>query len=179
MKSDIEILTDEIENAARKSFLELFENGEDYYYCSLVTIPEGFCPVVSAWSWEALKREAERQGCHEEDIKWSYADSPYCIFGEENFKIVAELLSTRPTIDELDDDDWDKEITLRLQAMESAMRKLDEKGIFGRNQPRDSVCVLVEIAPPDEINTEIALRLNNPESKAMKSWLNEAAEAFE
>ncbi|MDR2920352.1 MAG: DUF4303 domain-containing protein [Tannerella sp.] len=179
MKNDIEILTDEIVKAARKSFLELFENGEEYYYCSLVTIPEGFCPIVSAWSWEALKREAKRQGCQEANIKWSYADSPYCIFGEENFKDVTKLFFERPTMQELDDDDWDKEFNLRLQSMELAMKKLDEEGLFEKNQSRDSVCVLVEIMTPDEINTKIALRLNDPESKAMKSWLSEAAETFE
>ncbi|MGW8958783.1 hypothetical protein [Paenibacillus sp. NPDC055715] len=36
--------------------------------------------------------------------------------------------------------------------------------------------VNVEVMPPDEINTEIALRLNRAESPAMQAWLAEAAE---
>ncbi|WP_083675714.1 DUF4303 domain-containing protein [Paenibacillus borealis] len=36
--------------------------------------------------------------------------------------------------------------------------------MFALNQLRESVCVLVEVMPPDEINTEIALRLNRVES---------------
>uniref|UniRef100_A0AAE9IC80 Uncharacterized protein n=2 Tax=Paenibacillus polymyxa TaxID=1406 RepID=A0AAE9IC80_PAEPO len=35
---------------------------------------------------------------------------------------------------------------------------------------------LVEVMPPDETNTEIALRLNRAESPAMQAWLVEAAE---
>ncbi|MFC3749774.1 hypothetical protein [Paenibacillus sp. GCM10012306] len=42
--------------------------------------------------------------------------------------------------------------------------------------PRESVCVLVKVMPPDEINTEITLRLNRADSSAMQAWLAEAAE---
>ncbi|MCM0624824.1 DUF4303 domain-containing protein [Lysinibacillus capsici] len=43
------------------------------------------------------------------------------------------------------------------------------------NQARDSVCILVEVMPP-EIKTEIALRLNNQSSTVLQQWLLEAAE---
>ncbi|MEK4457394.1 DUF4303 domain-containing protein [Paenibacillus sp. FSL R10-2748] len=56
------------------------------------------------------------------------------------------------------------------------MKTLDDEGVFALNQPREAVCVLVEVMPPDEINTEIALRLNRVESPAMQAWLAEAAE---
>jgi len=36
--------------------------------------------------------------------------------------------------------------------MELAMKKLDEEGLFEVNQARDSVCILVEVMPPEEIN---------------------------
>jgi len=49
------------------------------------------------------------------------------------------------------------------------MNMFDDEGVFTLNQPRDSVCVLVEVMPPDEINTEIALRLNEAESPAMQA----------
>lgn len=56
------------------------------------------------------------------------------------------------------------------------MKKLDEEGLFEVNQARDSVCILVEVMPPEEINTEIALRLNNQSSTVLQQWLLEAAE---
>lgn len=77
---------------------------------------------------------------------------------------------------ELKGDERNRELELRLQAMELAMSMLDGEGLFALNQPRESVCVLVEIMPPDETNTEIALRLNVAGSPAMQSWLAEAAE---
>ncbi len=60
--------------------------------------------------------------------------------------------------------------------MELAMKRLDDEGLFALNQLRESVCVLVEVMPPDEINTEIVLRLNRAESPAMQAWLAEATE---
>ncbi|MDQ0048460.1 hypothetical protein J2T18_002760 [Paenibacillus polymyxa] len=180
----IEALAAEIADVARASFRTLFENGERYYYCTLFTSGEGHAPSISAWSWEALEREAARQGegsdtpgsTIAELIKWSYADSPYCCFRDEDFDDVKQLFMERPSIAELEADEWNREFDSRLKAMELAMKMLDDEGVFALNQPRESVCVLVEIMPPDEINTEIALRLNQAESPAMQAWLAEAAE---
>ncbi|MGR6128257.1 DUF4303 domain-containing protein [Paenibacillus sp. SER-28] len=180
----IEALAAEIADVARTSFRTLFENGERYYYCTLFTTGEGHAPSISAWSWEALEREAARQG-EEGDmpgstiaelIKWSYADSPYCCFRDEDFDDVKQLFMRRPSIAELEADEWNREFDSRLKAMELAMKMLDGEGVFALNQPREAVCVLVEVMPPDEINTEIALRLNRAESPAMQAWLVEAAE---
>jgi hypothetical protein len=181
---EIEALAAEIAGAARASFRTLFENGERYYYCTLFTTGEGHTPSISAWSWEALEREAARQGDESctrgstiaELIKWSYADSPYCCFREENFDNVKQLFMERPSMWELEADERNRELEFRLKAMELAMSMLDDEGVFALNQPRESVCVLVEVMPPDEINTEIALRLNRAESLAMQAWLAEAAE---
>ncbi len=131
-----------------------------------------------------LEREAARQG-EESDtpgstiaelIKWSYADSPYCCYEDEDLDDVKQLFMERPSIAELEADEWNREFDSRLKAMELAMKMLDDEGVFALNQPRESVCVLVENMPPDEINTEIALRLNRAESPAMQAWLAEAAE---
>ncbi|MFF2015102.1 DUF4303 domain-containing protein [Paenibacillus sp. NPDC058177] len=92
MQEIVELVA-EIAGAARASFCTLFENGERYYYCTLFTTGEGHAPNISAWSWEALEREAVRQGEESgtpgstiaELIKWSYADSPYCCFRDEDF----------------------------------------------------------------------------------------------
>ncbi len=97
-------------------------------------------------------------------MKWSYADSPYSILGEAYFEPVQHLLDTRPRIDEISSEDWELELVMRLEAMEQAMRQLDEEGLFSQNQPREQVCVLVELMPPVPLNTTIAKRLNPPEA---------------
>ncbi|UNK21103.1 DUF4303 domain-containing protein [Paenibacillus sp. N3/727] len=181
---EIEALAAEIAGAARMSFRTLFENGERFYYCTLFTTEEGHAPSISAWSWEALEREAVRQGDESDTpestiaelIKWSYADSPYCCFKDENFDDVKQLFMERTAMAGLEADEWNREFELRLKALEQAMKMLDDEGVFALNQSRESVCVLVEVMPPDEINTEIALRLNRAESPAMQAWLAEAAE---
>ncbi|MDO7906241.1 DUF4303 domain-containing protein [Paenibacillus sp. JX-17] len=99
-----------------------------------------------------------------------------CCYGDENFDGIKQGFAERPSIAELEADEWNCEFELRLKAMELAMEMLDDEGIFALNQPRESVCILVEVMPPDKINTEIALRLNHKESPAMQAWLAEAAE---
>lgn len=181
---EIETLAIEIAAAARKSFRALFENGEHYYYCTLNTTGEGHAPSISAWSWEALEMESTRQGDESDTpgstiaelIKWSYADSPYCCFGDENFDHVKQRFAERPFIADLENDEGNREFDLRLKAMELAMKMLDDEGVFAMNQLRESVCVLVEVMPPDEVNTKIALRLNRAKSPVMQAWLTEAAE---
>ncbi|MFW9333391.1 DUF4303 domain-containing protein [Paenibacillus polymyxa] len=113
---------------------------------------------------------------HEIQALAAEADSPYCCYEDEDFDDIKQLFMERPSIAELEADEWNREFDSRLKAMELAMKMLDDEGVFALNQPRESVCVLVEIMPPDEINTEIALRLNQAESPAMQAWLAEAAE---
>lgn len=130
-----------------------------------------------------MEREATKQARNSNNsqsekaalIKWSYADSPYCCFGEEYFTNVCQYLNERPNINVLEGEKWQQELTLRLTAMELAMKKLDEEGLFALNQTRDAICILVEVMPPDEVNIEIALRLNQS-STALQQWLVEADE---
>ncbi|NOU79936.1 DUF4303 domain-containing protein [Paenibacillus sp. LMG 31459] len=118
----MESLTLAIADAARTSFRTLFENGERYYYCTLYTTGEGHAPSLSAWSWEALEREAARQGEESgapeatiaELIKWSYADSPYCCYGDENFGGVKQLF-----MEVMPPDKINTEIALRLNHADS------------------------------------------------------------
>jgi Domain of unknown function (DUF4303) len=177
MKKFINALSTEIERAATLTFQELFKNGENYYYCTLVTTGEGHLPLVSAWSWEALEREAKKNETienYKSIVKWSYSDSPYFNIGEDNFKTVKKLLSERPSIGDLDEHLWNIELRTRLEAMELAMKQMDNNGLFTANQARSEICILAEIMPPDRLNTEIAIRLNNSES--IKDWLREASE---
>lgn len=172
---NIETLSGLIAKAARKAFLKLFENGEHFYYCVLLTTEEGFSPVISAWSWEALDRFSNEYSKEDRDaIKWSYADSPYYDFGDEYFNDVRQAFSNRFTIDQLDNISWYRELKYRLNAMELAMKQLDNDGIFDITQPREAVYINVELMPPNFSNVERALRLNNPQN--ITDWLNEAAE---
>lgn len=174
MDKDLKLLVDEIARATEKSFLNLFQNKEIYYYCALVTTGEAVAPVISAWSWEALENVAKKYSKGDADlIKWSYADSPYWNFGCENFETVRKLFNER-LLDYTDEIKWFKEIDFRLEAMVLALEKLDKKEIFALNQPRSKVYVNVEVVPPDETNTIRALRLNK--RRNILDWLNEAAE---
>lgn len=166
-----------ITKAARLTFQKLFSNGEHFYYCTLLTTSEGFPPVISAWSWEALDRVSQEYSTtYAQEVKWSYADSPYYAFGyDEYFGDVKQLFEHRANIDSLNDEDWEKELDFRLTAMVEAMSILDKEGLFAQNQLRKNILINVELMPPDASNTKRALELNNPED--IEDYLQEAAES--
>ena len=56
MTPELQLLGDAIFEATQKAFLKLFENGEHYYYCVLLTTGEALPPCIAAWSVEALER---------------------------------------------------------------------------------------------------------------------------
>lgn len=170
-----EKLKNEIMIAARKSFLDLFSNGEHYYYITLVTDGLANTPCISAWSAEAFEQEQKIDAENAEMIKWSYADSPYCCWKQEYFKTVDKLLKDRG----MRDADFQKEYELRFSAMEAAMRELDQEGIFASNQDRKEVMVLVEVMPPDYTNTQRAYRMNCSDTNIFAQWIAEAAEENE
>ncbi|MGY1429159.1 DUF4303 domain-containing protein [Streptomyces sp. WAC06273] len=169
-------LTDAVHRAARAAFLDLFREhpGHRFYYCVLVTPGEAYGPALSAWSEQALAQEAARQGCAPTDIKWSYADSPFCCYGERHLEPVRPLFAARGELFEMPDDEADAEFDLRLRAMETAMARLDAEGVFGTGAARHAVVVNVEV-PSEGGDEERALRLNPPE--ALTEWLAEAADA--
>ena len=176
MNKETEILIAAITKAARMAFQKLFSNGEHFYYCALLTTGEGFAPVISAWSWEALGRVIQSNSeTYAQSIKWSYADSPYYAFGyDEYFSDVKHLFEHRANIDSLNDEDWGKELDVRLTAMVKAMSILDKEGLFAQNQSRKSILINVELMPPDASNVQRALELNNSED--IEEYLQEAAE---
>lgn len=174
------ILEKKLEEAARKAIKKLFfENDEHFYYCSLVTDEEGNCPVISAWSEEALERVLKEEIEPDEDLeavrleyKWSYADSPYYAYGEEYFEEVETLFNER--MEDLEEEQIDDEVDYRIEAMERVMATLDQEGLFGRGDARLKIVINAEIMPPDYGNTERAIRLNPKE--ALKEWMEEIAE---
>ncbi len=174
-------LTELLAEAAEKAFTALFTaHPEHFYYCTLVTM-EGNSPFISAISEEALDRILAENDCADDedarlDFKWSYADSPYCAYGEEYFTEVDDYMEEWD-IFELDDRAFDKAMKKLLSSMEKAMKQLDKKGLFGTGADRKQVFINAEIMPPDYTNTMRAKRLNPPE--AMTEWLEEAAETEE
>lgn len=172
---DLSELTSEICKAVKTILLDLYKNKEHYYYITLTTDGGANTPCISAWSYEALDRSSNNEK-EKEMIKWSYADSPYCCWKQEEFDKVSELLCARGNIWDLEDEEFKMECEKRFLAMEEAMKQLDKEGLFEINQDRMDVVVLVEVAPPDLTNTERAYRMNNVISDIFNEWLEEAAE---
>lgn len=172
-----EILVELIQAATEKALNKLFkEHKERFYYCSLITTGEGLCPIVSAWSEEALERVAREEEEVEEAkyyLKWSYAETPYFAYGEEYFvevnKVFLERMRKLTT-----ENEKDNEIQLRINSMEKVMHNLDMKGMFGKGEQRLDIVINAEFMPPDYTNTERALRLNPKD--ALNEWLEEIAE---
>lgn len=163
-----------IQDAARNAIKLLFDqHKENFYYCSLITDGEGHCPLISAWSEEALQQMLQKgHKMSREGLKWSYADSPYYAFGEEFFANVREVYNSRST--NVYSDNFEEEFELRINSMEKAMENLDKEGLFGKGNERLQIVINAEVMPPDYGNTERALRLNPKE--ALEEWLEEIAE---
>lgn len=163
-----------IEDAARNAIKSLFnQHNENFYYCSLITDGEGHCPLISAWSEEALQQMIQKDSrVSKEELKWSYADSPYYAFGEEFFEKVREVFNSRSV--SVYSDRFLEEFEMRINSMEKAMEHLDKEGLFGKGEERLRIVINAEVMPPDYGNTERALRLNPKE--ALQEWLEEIAE---
>ena len=175
-------LVNVLEIAVEQALTKLFkEHCENYYYITLATFGECVCPVISAWSVEALEKEASKSDNPEmekEYLKWDYASSPYYAFGyDEFFGEAVDLYNARTAeLDDDDDDAYENEMKIRLNSMEKVMHNLDQKGLFGQGEKRLGVVINAEYMPPDYSNTERGIRLNPKE--AIKEWLEEAAEGM-
>lgn len=172
-----DVLVDIIQSAARKAFSKLHEeHKETFYYYSLITTGEGLCPIISAWSKEALNRVASEMEDVEEAklyLKWSYDETPYFAFGEDFFEDVNKVFLERMRI-LMTEEEMEREIQLRINSMEKVMHNLDMEGLFGSGDKRLGAVINAEFMPPDFTNTERALRLN-PRA-ALDDWLEEIAE---
>lgn len=161
-------LADAVTTAVRAVVTDLFHDnpGHTFYYVTLTTPGEAFGPALSAWSHETLSQRPDA-----DEVRYSYADSPFSILGEQYLKPVRELFAARPEVfDIADDDASDAEFELRLRAMETAMHRLSDEGLFGVGEARAGVLVLVEVVPEDEENVARARRLN-PSGPALDAWL--------
>lgn len=180
-----ETFVEALKEATRKAFIDLFNEHSDehFYYCTLVLMNAQGCPIVSAMSEEALEKMVreykEKYGRELESsrkmLKWSFADSPYCIYGEQYFAEVQEMIEKRDMNET--DENYMQEYNFRMDCMEKIMADLDREGIFGSGEKRKHMVILAEVMPPDYTNTERALRLNS--RATLKEWLEEAAEMEE
>ncbi|MCR4567300.1 MAG: DUF4303 domain-containing protein [Pseudobutyrivibrio sp.] len=166
-----------IQTATKNALQKLFsEHNEHFYYCSLITTGEGLSPILTAWSVEALDREANECDDVEDAkyyLKWSYDESPYFAYGEEFFEDVKAAFIERTKRIENESENA-REVSIRINSMEKAMHNLDDEGLFGVGEQRQKIVVNAEFMPPDYTNTERALRLNPRE--ALNQWLEEIAE---
>ncbi|MGV3532133.1 MAG: DUF4303 domain-containing protein, partial [Chthoniobacteraceae bacterium] len=87
-----------LRDAWRQAFTALKEAypADDFYYFALVTTHDALRPGPSASSVQGLERvvaryQAEGHNVTPADLRWSEADSPYNLFGDEFFGEVQRL----------------------------------------------------------------------------------------
>ena len=106
-----------------------------------------------------------------EELKWSYADSPYCGYGyEEYFTELEQVFNGQ--MDAIDnDDEYDAAIEDWMDMMERVMKQLDEEKLFGEGAAREAMIINAEYMPPEDSNAERAERLNA--KAAYQEWYAE------
>ncbi len=175
IKESNEELIESLVKAAGAAFLSLKETTKEHFYFYVFVFDEGLHPYISAWSYEALEKSIIEQQIPDDEKswwKWDSADSPYAVYGyDEFFGEVSELLDKRAS--ELSDDElYEGEWEARIDFMEEAMKRLDASGLFGIGKERECVVINVEQAPPDDDGSEYnrALRLN-PSTALLSEYL--------
>lgn len=155
-------LVDAVAKATEEAIRELHrDHTEDFCVYALVTSGEGYRPYLAATVHGPSR--------------WDLAEGPYDIVGDEVMARAEPAFSARGELHEMSDTDADTEFWLRLTSMEEALRRLDDGGLFGREEARSRVLLLVATMPPDESDASFARRLNPP-GPLLDAWLNEAAE---
>ncbi len=170
--------------AAEQSFKQLFsDKNEHFYYCTLVMM-DCSVPCISAMSEESLTRlleeNADGEISSDKDkayFRWSYADSPYCGYGyDEYFTEVSDFFSYDIT-DDLSEEEYEERICDWLEEMREVMKALKDKGIF-KDKCTENVFLIAEQQPPEsDINTENARYLNDDEG--FKNWYRDNKAEYE
>lgn len=151
--------------ATEKSFRLLFkEHNEHFYYCTLVMIEVG-TPCISALSYETLEKLASASEDYDNEypqLKWSYADSPYCGFGFDEYFGDVEKIFEQCFNGKIRDDieAFENEYLRWIASMEEVMKILDSRGLFGMGKERSRLFINAEIMPPEASNFDRAKRLN-------------------
>jgi len=171
--ANVEAFRAAIREASRLAFsaVRAARPAEHFYYFALVTTGDGLRPGPSASSVEGLQRvQAEcadqQRAFGIDELRWSEADSPYNLYGDEFFADVEAMFLEGGDHRNLPRQEYRREVELRYRAMEDALLDLDQEGFFGRGPERHAVVVNV-VAPGEEDEVQIlerATRLNPPES---------------
>jgi hypothetical protein len=169
-------LTDAWTNATRNAVTALFAEYPDhhFYWISMMVSDETYPPFLMPVSEEHLAQLRATSPTYD---RWDYSWTPLFPYGrEEHYGEVHRLLELRPDLAEIEDDaEWEAEFEARMAAVEASMARLDAEGLFGVGERRDGVLVLVEMMPPQPVDTQRALRLNPP-SELFQEWLRDVAE---
>lgn len=140
-----------IRDAARAAWTRLRqEHPESYYYFGLWTTPLAHRPAPTALSVEGLARtvddyRARGMSVTEDELRWAENDSPFDLFGDEEFAGVEAQFDAfgnpyeRP-----------REVNAALfDAISGALVDLDAEGFFGTGEARDRVVVNVTLPGHD------------------------------
>ena len=68
------------------------------------------------------------------DIEWTYAESPYYAWEYESFHDVEELLQNCPSMSDMSEEEWEKELDIRIDIMEKVMSNWMKKVFFLRTK---------------------------------------------
>ncbi|MBQ3565919.1 MAG: DUF4303 domain-containing protein [Oscillospiraceae bacterium] len=177
---------DALFNAAKNGFESLFkQHNENFYYCALIMM-EVSTPCIAAISEESLQHVLD-DNCADEneknesiaEYKWSYADSPYCGYGfNEYFREVENLFNDDVWDENIEDDEYESRVSDWLKIMTEVMNDLDEKGVFNFCKDRSKLFINAELQPPeDTTNLENARKLNNNEM--FSEWFEDNKEEYE
>lgn len=159
-----------VREACRKAWTELRDAcpEETFYYFGLWTTAALHQPAPTACSVEGLQRivaEAATQPrpwAAERELRWSESESPYDLFGYDEFfgqveRLFADLGDPYEFSDELR--------TALANALTGALADLDREGFFGVGTARESVVINLSFpGEGDEADTVARARQLNPPS---------------
>jgi hypothetical protein len=159
-----------VRDACRKAWTELRHAcpDETFYYYGLWTTAALHQPGPTACSVEGLQRivaEAAAQPrpwSAERELRWSESDSPYDLYGYDEFFGQVERLFA-----DLGDpyERTDEEIEALTNALTGALADLDQEGFFGAGTARESVVInLTFPGEEDEADAVARARRLNPPS---------------
>ena len=177
-------IVDVLVDAAGKAFDDLKKNHNEKFYYYTFIMDDCCTPYISAVSEETfntLLSDINRDDYDSEEsykndylmCKWSFADTPYCAYGYDEYFGDVEKLFTERTDSIAEDDDigFENEIQLWLNSMEKAMKILDDKKVFGDRDENTDVFINAEFVPEDDSNNTRGKNLNP--TKIFEKWLSE------
>ncbi len=147
----------ELLNGARAAFTQLRADHatDDFYVFAIYTTPEVTYVSPTASSEQSLRSE---------DQRWSPADWAYHLEGQELFAPAEAVLDKGPSVREMTESGARGRAERLIKIIVDVMRTLDEEGVFGPKERRDSYVLLIEAGDrADSFVLGPAEQLNPPE----------------